>query len=128
MQLTLLEDIFNSAGSALPSDVNQRLAAEKGNKVPSPFAAICGCFRYLEERAYPLLSTYVMMKVSASVSDEDGRRIGIDNEGRKRSSWFSVLVLFVKSLLMMTGASGPGGVPKNDAQDIQNLGSLSITG
>ena len=112
--------MFEAGGSALPSNIAQRLEAEKSNQIPSPFSAICRFFNYLQQYAYPLLSPYLMLKVTKKVSH------GANNNSEKKHT--NIFILFLQSLLGVNTAHSGVQISRTDMQDIQNLGTLSVTG
>ena len=115
LQQTLLEDIFDAAGAALPNNLSQRLQAEKGNKIVSPIVAICQFFNYIENFAYPSLSQYVTFKMPNT-----------NSSGLAETEKENLLVAFIKSLLGMK--IGSVKLSQAAAQDIRNLGTLTISG
>jgi hypothetical protein len=117
-----VEDIFEAAGSALPSNIQQRLDAEKSNQVPSPFSAIWSFFVYLQVFAYPLLGSYLMLKVGGQNSKSDSK-----HSNKKKKNKKNIVFSFFQSLLGM-GRSNGSALSKQDVQDVHNLGSLSVSG
>lgn len=118
---TVLESVYESAGSSLPSNIAQRLKAENSNQIPSPFSAICRFFNYLHMFAYPVLSKYLMMKVGKNPTDMSKYQKDSKIKDRK-----NLVVLFFQSLLGIDTRSKD--ISKNEIQDIKNLGSLNVSG
>ena len=105
-----MEDIYEAAGSTLPSNILKKLEAEKSNQVPSPLAAICQALSYVHSRAYPVLSPYLMQKVNNFKSN---------NEKCSRFAQFFYSLLGLNPLSRIT---------REDKNEIQNLGTLSVKG
>lgn len=108
-----MKDIHSAAGSSLPSNITQRLSAEKSNEVPSPFSAIYRFFQYLHYASDHLLSPYLMLKVGNKSRTSPVRKV-------------NAVVLFIQSLLGLHESYSE--LSNKHVQDIQNLGTLSVSG
>jgi hypothetical protein len=119
VQQTLLESIYEAANATLPPNIMQRLESEKANKTPTPFSAICRFAHYLLFFAYPILSSYLMLKVNHN-KGEDINRLTRQKEK-------SFVMLFLQSLLGID-TRRERGIKQTDLQDMKNLGSLTVCG